>query len=106
MNQPIIAGCAGRVFVFLFMSFALVAAAEAQTRRQPDTTKLTCAQTHELINRFGAINLKSGPHKFDRYVTNRTQCFTGQSVRTIFVPTVDSRRCSVLICAETGHRNN
>ncbi|WP_269583931.1 hypothetical protein [Roseibium sp. Sym1] len=90
----------------MLMCFALIPAAHAQTRRQPDTTKLTCAQTHELINRFGRINLKSGPHKFDRYVTNRSQCFTGQTVRTTFVPTIDSKRCSVLICAETGHRNN
>ncbi|MCK7614140.1 hypothetical protein [Roseibium sediminicola] len=79
---------------------------EAQTRRQPDTTNLTCEETHALINRFGAINLKSGPHKFDRYVTNRNQCFTGQTVRNTFVQTEDNKRCTVLICAETGQRNN
>lgn len=106
MKQLLIASRAGKSFAFLFIGLALVSAADAQTRRQPDTTKLSCAQTHELINRFGAINLKSGPHKFDRYVTNRSQCFTGQTVRTTFVPTVDSKRCSVLICAEAGQRSN
>jgi len=106
MKQLLIASCASRAFAFLFIGFGLVSAVDAQTRRQPDTTKLTCAQTQELISRFGAINLKSGPYKFDRYVVNRTQCFTGQTVRPTFVPTLDSKRCSVLICAETGQRNN
>jgi len=106
MKQLLIASRAGRLFVFSFICLGLISAAEAQTRRQPDTTKLTCAQTHALIKRFGAINLKSGPHRFDRYVTNRNQCFTGQTVRTTFVPTEDNKRCTVLICAEVGQRNN
>jgi len=106
MKQLLIASRDGKSFAFLVICLALVSAADAQTRRQPDTTKLSCAQTHELINRFGAINLKSGPHKFDRYVTNRTQCFTGQSVRTTNVPTVDSKRCSVLICADGEQWND
>jgi len=75
---------------------------KAQTRRQPDTTKLTCAQTHELIDRYGAINLKSGQFKFDRYVTSRNQCFAGQSLRTTNVPTKDSKRCSVQVCVESS----
>jgi hypothetical protein len=73
---------------------------KAQTRRQPDTTQLTCAQTHDLIRRFGAINLKTGAHKFDRYVVSRNHCFPGQAVRNTFVLTTDTPRCSVKICVE------
>ncbi|MHA7774931.1 hypothetical protein [Roseibium sp. M-1] len=79
--------------------------AEAQTRRQPDTTQLTCAQTHDLIRRFGGINLKTGPHKFDRYVVSRNHCFAGQAVRTTHVPTTDSPRCSVQVCVEPSQNN-
>ncbi len=79
---------------------------EAQTRRQPDTTQLTCAQTTDLINRFGAINLKSGPIKFDRYVASRNQCFPGQNVRTTTVPTKDTMRCGVSVCVEPRENNN
>jgi hypothetical protein len=88
----------------LFMGAALVPAlqAEAQTRRQPDTTQLTCAQTQDLIKRFGGINLKSGPYKFDRFVAGRNQCFSGQTVRPTYVPTKDDPKCSVLVCAEMG----
>lgn len=74
--------------------------AMAQTRRQPDTTQLTCARTQELIGRFGAINLKSGPHRFDRYVADRSKCLPGQSVRTVFVPTSDQPRCGAQICSD------
>lgn len=74
--------------------------ADAQTRRQPDTTKLTCSQTQELVAKFGAINLKSGPYKFDRYVTNRNKCYANESVRTTYVPTLDTPRCSVQVCVE------
>jgi len=87
----------GLIFCTLLLSAFPV---EAQTRRQPDTTQLTCAQTHDLIRRFGGINLKSGPHKFDRYVISRNHCFAGQAVRTTYVPTTDTPRCSVQVCVE------
>ncbi|MBO6890312.1 MAG: hypothetical protein JJ866_00100 [Roseibium sp.] len=80
--------------------------ATAQTRRQPNTETLTCAQTHDLIDRFGAINLKSGPVKFDRYVSSRSQCFAGQGLRNVNVPTKDNPRCTVQICAELDHNRN
>ncbi|TYC67993.1 hypothetical protein FMN63_18355 [Stappia sp. BW2] len=88
----------------LFMGAALVPVlqAEAQTRRQPDTTQLTCVQTQGLIKKFGAINLKSGPYKFDRFVVDRNRCFSGQTVRPTFVPTKDDPKCAVLVCAELG----
>ncbi|PVB60206.1 hypothetical protein [Labrenzia sp. 011] len=79
--------------------------AEAQTRRQPDTTRLTCAQTQALIEKFGAINLKSGPYKFDRYVAGRTQCVSaGRDIRTTYVPTSDDTSCPVKVCIEQGQQ--
>ena len=105
-KQLVIAAPAIKASLLLCSVFLLALPANSQTRRQPDTTKLTCAQTHDLIERYGGINLKSGQFKFDRYVTGRNHCFAGQSVRTTFVPTKDSKKCSVLICAEVGQRNN
>ncbi|GAB2186002.1 hypothetical protein LAB1_33110 [Roseibium sp. LAB1] len=101
-KQLLIAKSALQAGLFLCAVLAPVQQADAQTRRQPDTTQLSCDQTHDLIKRFGGINLKSGPYKFDRFVTGRNQCFAGQTVRTTFVPTKDNPRCSVLVCAEMG----
>ncbi|WP_299810024.1 hypothetical protein [uncultured Roseibium sp.] len=93
---------AGLVCAALFLT---VLSAEAQTRRQPDTTALTCAQTQALIDKFGAINLKSGPYKFDRYVSGRNQCVSaGRVVSTTYVPTKDDSSCPVKVCAEQGQQ--
>ncbi len=62
---------------------------------------MTCEQTHELITRFGAINLKTGPMKFDRYVAGRKDCFSHRQVlRTTHVRTSDTPRCSVQLCVD------
>jgi len=85
---------------------ATAATANAQTRRQPDTTALSCQQTQNLVRKFGAINLKSGPVKFDRYVVSRNKCFAGQTIRTKYVPTKDIAKCPLQVCAETSRNNN
>lgn len=95
-----IVSLAGRSCLLSGLLAMSVLTAEAQTRRQPDTTGMTCSKTHDLITRFGAINMKSGPYKFDRYVTNRTKCFANEAARTTYVPTQDSKQCAVLICVE------
>mgnify|MGYP006979925077 CR=1 FL=1 len=82
-------------------------AADAQTRRQPNTTELTCDPTHVLISKFGAINLKSGQYRFDRYVSSAGHCVSsGKAVRTTYVPTKDNPSCPVKICVEQGQNNN
>ena len=101
-KQLLIAKSALQAGLFMCAALVPVLQAEAQTRRQPDTTQLTCDQTQDLIKRFGGINLKSGPYKFDRFVVGRNQCFSGQTVRPTFVPTKDNPKCSVLVCAEMG----
>ena len=78
----------------------------AQTRRQPNTETLTCAQTHDLIDKFGAINMKSGNVRFDRYVSSRSSCFAGQGLRNVYVPTRDNAKCLVQICAERNRNGN
>lgn len=96
------AGSVLRAVAAFLAVLSLAESAAAQTRRQPDTTTLTCKETQDLIERFGAMNLKSGPVRFDRYVASRHQCIVGQSVRTRYVPTTDSRRCPVQVCVESG----
>jgi len=106
MKQLKIAGplaAAGLCAIFL-IEFSQPA--DAQTRRQPNTVELTCRQTHELISRFGAINLRSGPVRFDRYVTSRASCFSNQTLRTTNVPTKDQPKCPVQICVDPRRNTN
>lgn len=106
MKQLKIAGpsvVAGLCSVLFILS---VQPADAQTRRQPNTVQLTCEQTHDLIKRFGAINLKSGDVRFDRYVSSRNSCFSNQTLRTTNVPTKDQPKCPVQICVDPRSSNN
>lgn len=105
-NRPEIAGPALRAgFASLLLAMA-GSGAEAQTRRQPNTTDLTCAQTQELVGKFNAINLKSGPNRFDRYVAGRNYCFAGARLHTTYVPTKDSGKCPLQVCVEPGENRN
>jgi len=106
-KQLSIAGLAVRSGLVCGAFFLAGLTAEAQTRRQPNTNELTCAQTQALIKKFGAINLKSGQYKFDRYVSSAGHCVSsGKAVRTTYVPTKDDARCPVKICVEQGQNNN
>lgn len=53
-KQLLIAKSALQAGLFMCAALVPVLQAEAQTRRQPDTTQLTCDQTQDLIKRFGA----------------------------------------------------
>lgn len=105
-KQPTLAGAVLKAGITFLAVCSFTDSSVAQTRRQPDTTTLTCKETQGLIERFGAINLKSGPVKFDRYVSGRNHCIVGQSLRTKFVPTRDGGRCPVQICAESRMNRN
>ncbi|TYC49250.1 hypothetical protein FMN50_24630 [Rhodobacterales bacterium] len=84
----------------------LSAGAEAQTRRQPNTETLTCKQTQALVQQYGAINLKTGEVRFDRYVNGRKYCLVGQSLRTTFVTTKHGVRCPVQICIDESMKRD
>lgn len=92
-------------FTAVIFLIAGLHATQAQTRRQPTTESMTCAQTKALINELGGINLKTGQFTFDRYVSERRFCVSrNQIVRNTFVKTKDVRSCPVLVCTEP--RNN
>lgn len=77
--------------------------ADAQTRRPPDTRKMTCEQAKALVQKQGAINLTTGEYTFDRYVSGPRYCIgPAQATRDAVVPTKDNPRCIVgQRCTET-----
>ena len=66
-------------------------AAEAR----PDTNRMTCAAANALVMKQGAIVLGTGPSVFDRYVSSRAYCTSGDWTEPAFVPTVDNGQCWV-----------
>lgn len=81
----------------VFVSVAASGPAAAQSAR-PNSTTMTCAQVQALIDRSGALLLSTGPHTFDRYVANASQCARGEYLRRDYVPTRDTDRCFAKRC--------
>ncbi|GAA0779938.1 hypothetical protein E1180_06420 [Roseibium denhamense] len=80
--------------------------AAAQTRRPPLTTEMTCGQAQELVESVGAINLRTGQFRFDRYVAGRQNCSSASRiVRVTPVPTKDRRDCPLNVCVEQRLNN-
>lgn len=73
---------------------ALLAAGAAQAQRL-DTTQMSCAQARATVARAGAIVLNSGPHIYDRYVSDRRFCSFGEVTELAFAPTRDTAMCPV-----------
>jgi hypothetical protein len=74
---------------------AFVMAQSAATEARPDTSRLTCAAAQALVTKSGAIVLDTGLSLFDRYVSSRASCASGDLTEPAFVPTADNRQCWV-----------
>jgi len=70
-----------------------VLAPVAQTR--PNTTRLSCNQTKDLVYSRGAVVLSTGRNTFDRFVANQSFCPSGDYVERAFVRTRDRNSCSI-----------
>ena len=80
--------------LFIAASVAIVCIAETQpAQSRPDTTRMTCAAARALVTKQGGIVLGTGPSLFDRYVSSRAHCLSGQMTEPAFVPTADDRQC-------------
>ena len=78
------------------LSIAVIAsfvAEHAAAQARPDTTRMTCAAAKALVTKHGAIVLGTGPSLFDRYVSSRADCTSGDLTEPAFVPTADNRQC-------------
>jgi hypothetical protein len=72
---------------------AFVIAHPAAAEARPDTSRMTCAAAQALVTKNGAIVLDTGPTLFDRYVSSRASCTSGDLTEPAFVPTADNHQC-------------
>lgn len=88
----------------IILSAALLSAASAQAQRL-DTTQMSCDQARATVARAGAVVLNSGPHIYDRYVSDRRFCSFGDVTELAFAPTRDTAMCPVGdLCKTPGSR--
>ena len=73
---------------------------QAQSRRV-DSRSLTCAQVQSMIAQRGAVLFNTGPHTFDRYVSNLNNCQRGEVLLRENIPTKDTPHCGVRRCGES-----
>ena len=92
MNYPV------RDAIRLGLAAAVTVGAVGAASARPDTRSMTCAQTHELIVRNGAIVLTTGRHTYDRYVASARFCSLPDVPTLTSVQTRDTRQCPVYNC--------
>ena len=80
--------------------FAFAPSAFAQAR--PDTRAMTCDQVQAMIRREGAVMMTTGPHTFNRFVSDHRFCGGRFPVvpQMTTVPTRDDNRCRVTRCID------
>ena len=79
--------------VLFIAAIASVTTEHAAAQGRPDTNRMTCAAAQALVTGQGAIVLGTGPSLFDRYVSSRAYCASGDLTEPAFVPTADNRQC-------------
>ncbi|WP_217568584.1 hypothetical protein [Mesorhizobium sp. GbtcB19] len=85
--------------ITLCAAAALLAATSFADAR-PDTRKMTCAQTRDLIRSERAVVLTTGPNTYDRYVQQfSNECIAPDVPMADYVPTSDGQ-CMVYLCKE------
>src|SRR3954471_17079990 len=81
--------------VFCVVAIASVTAEHAAAQARHDTNRGSCAAAQAIVTKAGAIVLGTGPSLFDRYVTSRAYCTSGDLTEPAFVPTADNHQCWV-----------
>jgi hypothetical protein len=83
------------VFVGLSLTMLLSTAGSALSQARPDSLRMTCNQARAFVAARGAVILGSGPHIYDRIVSDQRFCTWPQGVQRTTVPTSDARTCFV-----------
>ena len=81
--------------VLCIAAIASVMGQSMSAEARPDTNRMTCAAANALVMKQGAIVLGTGSSVFDRYVSSRAYCTSGDWTEPAFVPTVDNGQCWV-----------
>jgi hypothetical protein len=80
----------------LMAGFAILAVAFPQAAQaRPDTRTMTCQQAQEFVRRNGAVVMTTGPHTFERIVSNRSFCDFDETTWLMVAPTRDVPNCRV-----------
>lgn len=70
-------------------------AGQAFAQNGPDTTRMPCAASAELVRRNGAVVLHSGPNIYDRYVSAQNFCAREELMKPAWLPAADTPQCFV-----------
>jgi hypothetical protein len=89
-----------RTFLALGLAAAVMAPALAAAQGRPQTLRMTCGQTQQLVARAGGIVLGTGGHTYDRYVYHRGFCQPTEILKQRWVPTRDTGACPLYTCIE------
>ncbi len=76
--------------------FAILAVAFPQAAQaRPDTRTMTCQQAQDFVRKSGAVVMTTGPHTFERIVSNRSFCDFDETTWLMVAPTRDVPNCRV-----------
>ncbi len=89
MNKPL--ATLASIGLASIMSLAVCGAAFAR----PDTRTMSCGQARSLVLRHGAIVLTTGPHTYDRFVSDGGYCDSAYGPQIAYVQTRDFAQCPV-----------
>src|SRR3954465_6787364 len=81
--------------VLCVAAIASVITEHAAADVRAETGRMTCAAAQAIVTKHGSIVLGTGPSLFDRYVSSRAYCTSGDWTEPAFVPTVDNGQCWV-----------
>jgi hypothetical protein len=86
----------------LFLSLALGLSASGALAQRPSTLAMSCAEANALVASAGSIVLSTGPHTYDRFVSQGSFCSFGEHLWPAKAPTVDARHCRLAYTCRPG----
>lgn len=98
--------------LLISLMFLAVSLGSAQAISRYDSTRLSCARIHSIINSQGAAIMRypstrvPGLVLYDRYVRNGAQCMVGEAAVLSYIPAADTKRCPVYSCASYNLEDN
>lgn len=79
----------------LTLGLAMLPASLAFAQGRPDTLKMSCAASAELVRRSGAVVLGTGPDIYDRFVATQAYCQRDEQMVPRWLASGDSPQCFV-----------
>jgi hypothetical protein len=67
----------------------------ASVQRETQVPSISCAQAQSLVRSERAVVLSTGPHTYDRFVSEDIFCQPDAFAFPAFEPTLDNRQCNI-----------